>query len=205
MTTIQDRLRAADPLRFEPPPTPEARARVRQAVLAADGGAARLSTSPAWGRRAAAALVAAGLAGLVLVPSLRPSVSAPVYAAVHFELRLAEDRPGPGLREAAVGAEPRLIYLHEDALLTNDDIAGARVVPGDDTEHPDVAVVFTPAGAARLRSATAAHVNRPVAILIDGLVVMAPTVRSPFGASARLTGRFGADQAERIVRGILAR
>lgn len=205
MTTMQDRLRAADPLRYEPLPGAEVRARVRRAALAVGNDAAPRHTRPAWGRRAAVALVAAGVAGLVLLPSLRAWVSAPVFAAVRFELRLAELAPGPGLREAPVGAQPRLVYLHEDALLTNDDIAGARVVPGEDPGHPSVEVVFTPAGAARLRTATEAHVNRPVAILIDGLVVMAPTVRSPFGDAALLTGRFGADDAERIVRGIRAR
>ncbi|MGE0815987.1 MAG: hypothetical protein AB7O28_06215 [Vicinamibacterales bacterium] len=204
MTTIQDRLRDADPLHIEPAPSAEARAHVRRAVLAASAGTSRPRPWPA-GRRRVAVLVAAALGGLALVPSLRSWVAAPAYAAVRFELRLAEDRPGPGLRAAAVGAQPRLVYLHEEALLTNDDIAGARIVPGEDAGHPAVEVVFTPVGAARLRAATAAHLHRPVAVLIDGLVVMAPTVRSPFGESARLTGSFGADDAGRIVRGIRAR
>jgi protein TonB len=39
-----------------------------------------------------------------------------------------------------------------------------------------------------MQSATAAHLGRPLAILIDGRVVAAPTVKAPIGDSATLTG-----------------
>jgi preprotein translocase subunit SecD len=53
-----------------------------------------------------------------------------------------------------------------------------------------------------MRAATASHIGKPVAILLDGLVVMAPVLRTPIGASARITGSFTRAQAERIVKGI---
>jgi TonB family protein len=49
-------------------------------------------------------------------------------------------------------------------------------------------VTFNSTAAARMQSATAAHFGRPLAILIDGRVVSAPTVRAPIADSAVLTG-----------------
>ena len=43
---------------------------------------------------------------------------------------------------------------------------------------------------------------RPVALLIDGYVVVAPTVRSEVGDAARLSGDYTRAEAERIVRGV---
>jgi preprotein translocase subunit SecD len=68
-----------------------------------------------------------------------------------------------------------------------------------------VSVQFLQAGAERMKQATAIHVGRPVAILIDGAVVMAPVVRSPIGDSAVISGNFTQAEAERIAEGIATR
>jgi preprotein translocase subunit SecD len=56
-----------------------------------------------------------------------------------------------------------------------------------------------------MRRATAMHLGRPVAILIDGRVVMAPLVRSPVSESAVITGDFTRAEAERIADGMKLR
>jgi preprotein translocase subunit SecD len=68
-----------------------------------------------------------------------------------------------------------------------------------------VAITFNDAGASRMTIATAGHVGRPLAILIDGEVVMAPVLRSPITASAVISGDFMRAEAERIVSGIVGR
>jgi preprotein translocase subunit SecD len=60
-------------------------------------------------------------------------------------------------------------------------------------------------GARKMRDATASHVGRPIAILIDGNVVMAPTLRDPISADALITGDYSRAEAERIVNGISIR
>jgi preprotein translocase subunit SecD len=45
-------------------------------------------------------------------------------------------------------------------------------------------------------------VGRPVAILIDGEVVMTPVVRSAIGNSATITGNYTRAEAERIASGM---
>jgi SecD/SecF fusion protein len=63
-------------------------------------------------------------------------------------------------------------------------------------------VKFNASGAEKMRAATGNHIGRPVAILLDGQVVMAPVLRSPIDASAVVTGNFTRAEAARIVNGI---
>jgi preprotein translocase subunit SecD len=53
-----------------------------------------------------------------------------------------------------------------------------------------------------MRQATEAHVGRPVAVLIDGRVVIAPVVRAPIKESATITGSFTRAEAQSIADGI---
>jgi preprotein translocase subunit SecD len=65
--------------------------------------------------------------------------------------------------------------------VSNEDIA--RVV--DDGSGYGVAVELLPSGAERMRQATEAHVGRPMAVLVDGRVVMAPVVPGVLKARSR--------------------
>jgi preprotein translocase subunit SecD len=123
-------------------------------------------------------------------------------AAIRFEVRLAEDKPATGLREVKLSGTDGSIYIHDEVIVTNSDIAVARVVLSVRPSEYNVAIDFNSSGAEKMRAATASHIGKPVAILLDGLVVMAPVLRTPIGASARITGSFTRAQAERIVKGI---
>jgi len=130
-----------------------------------------------------------------------PSVTN-VQAAVRFEVRLAEDNSGPGLHEAKVVGSDRSIYLHEEVIVDNGDITTARIVEGSSRSQYAIEVKFSASGAEKMRAATASHIGKPMAILLDGRVVMAPTLRSLVGASAMVTGGFTKAEAEKIVNGI---
>jgi len=91
------------------------------------------------------------------------------------------------------------------AVVTNSDIAEAEVVPGNTASTFNVSIRFTPDGAARMLRATQGHLGRPVAILLDGEVVMAPVVKSPISNAAMITGNYTRAEAERIVNGIIGR
>jgi preprotein translocase subunit SecD len=124
-----------------------------------------------------------------------------VLAAVRFEVRLAEDQPIPGLVVAQVLDSGRVIYLHPETVVSNDDIAQTWV-SHDGPARFGVTVEFLPPGAERMRQATTPHLGRPVAILIDGGVVLAPVVRSPISDSAVISGNYTRAEAERIADGI---
>ena len=201
MKTASDLLRDADPLRHEPPLTDRERVRMKQAMLVASAGS---SPRPFWPRRTVALLVTAVL--LAVVGSLAGSrlwqESVVVQAQMRFEVRLAEDRPGDGLVETQIDGSDQVAYLHPEIVVTNGDIAQSSVVPGNGPAEFWISVEFTPAGAQKMRQATAEHVGRPVAILIDGEVVAAPRLRSPISISAVISGDFGRAEAETIVDGI---
>ena len=61
-----------------------------------------------------------------------------------------------------------------------------------------VTVTFSGPAAARMASGTAAHLGRPIAIVVDGQVVSAPTVKAPAGDSALLTGDFTSASAQSL-------
>jgi len=202
MPTVKQLLRFADPVRHEPPPDARQRERVRQAVMAA--ASTNAATAGHWFRAplAVAALAAMIVAG-VFAASLRgPRGSATVYAAVRFEARLAETQPGAGLTEARVTGSDRVIYLHDEVIVTNADIEHCTAVTGSGSSRYNIAVELNAAGAEKMRRATMAHEGRPMALLIDGEVVLAPVIRSPVGRSAVITGDYSKAEAERIINGI---
>ncbi|MBM3778554.1 MAG: hypothetical protein FJW23_09990 [Acidimicrobiia bacterium] len=122
---------------------------------------------------------------------------------MRFEVRLAEHAPAAGLTAAVATDSGRTVYLHSDVVVSNGDIASARLEPGDGDGQFGVDIALTATGAEQIRAASAGHVGRPMAVLIDGQVVAAPVVRSPIGEAAIITGAYSREQAERIVSGIV--
>lgn len=203
MKTVRDLLQDADPLRHEPDRLEKERGRLRQVVAVAASGA----TSPSAVRfptpLALVICIALIIVGVVVVGFQNWSQgSATLQAAIRFEVRLAEDHPAPGLTEAPMEGSDRIVYLHDEILVSNDDIVQSSVIQGDAPSRFGVAVQFNTAGARKMRQATANHIGRPVAILIDGDVVAAPVVRTAISTSAVISGDFTQAEAERIVNGI---
>ena len=199
-------LQRSDPLRHETVRHDAERARIRSAVLAATAesahppGVARLTRFSRLVPVLAMGLLIA-VAAVYVTGALRLT---PLMAQVRFELRLAEDRPAPGLLVDEVQNSKRLLYLHPETVVGNDDVAQTWVVEAAAGEYA-VGVQFLPEGAARLKQASEAHTGRPMAVLIDGRVVMAPTVRSPMSDSATISGSFNRAEAERIASGMTNR
>jgi hypothetical protein len=207
MKTIKDLLRDADPLRHEPQPPARERDRIRQAVVAA---ASDIPATPARPFRRGITLVAAVtlmLIGIVAVGSrIWSNAGGTVQAAaVRFEVRLAEAGFAAGLQEARVSGSGSVVYLHREVIVSNGDIAESRVLRGNGPSQFGVAVEFNAAGAQKMRDATARHIGRPLAIIIDGEVVTAPVLRAPISTSAVISGDYTQAEAERIVNGISAR
>jgi hypothetical protein len=203
MNDVFELLREADPLKDDSRMLDKARDEIRRRVVATSA-----LTAPSLGllRRRVAVAVGGTLAvalivfGLLLGAGYRGTVQ----AAVRFEVRLAETQAVPGLIVARVGNSDQVIYLHPEAIVTNEDIAQSWVTQ-DGPDRYGVSVQLLEAGAQRMRQATATHIGRPVAILINGQVVTAPTVRSAIGDSAWINGDYTQAEAERIVHGVAIR
>ena len=193
-------LRDADPLSEHPNSLDERRDEIRRIVVAA--ASAGPSTSGASiRRRHVLAGMAAVAAALVVAGVLGSGDRGTVQAAVRFEVRLAETQPVPGLIVAQIARTGRVIYLHPEPVVTNDDIAQSWVMP-DGPDRFSISVEFLQTGAQRMQQATVAHLGKPVAILLDGNVVIAPVLRSAITNSALITGDYSQADAERIAHGI---
>jgi len=128
----------------------------------------------------------------------------PDIAAVKVELRLAEKEREEGLIEATVADTTQTIYLHKEPLLTNKDFAEARVVL-DQLGRPAVNVIIAKAAQQKMGDAPDSHRGKPLAILLDGKVLMAPIILDRVSTSVRITGDFSQAEAERIARGLVGK
>ena len=199
MKTIKELLQNADPLRHGPEVSSSRRDASRQAVLVAAAQTAGVAPRFRIARLATVSIVVVGF--LFLGSRLLSRMGFETHAAVRFEIRLAEDMPGPGLSEARIPGSNRPIYLYPEIIVGNGDIERAEVLPGRDATFV-VGVRLTADGARKMRAATQSHIGKPIAILVDDTVVMAPTVRSSIGDQAEINGNFTREQAERIANGL---
>jgi len=197
MNTLKQLLTDADPLRHERPRLEGERERLRRAILEPRRGAPAAPSRRHGPTTAIVVVVLLSLGYLLWRPG-----PARVLAAVQFEVRLTEDRAVPGLIVAQLPDSGRLIYLYAETVAGNKDVAQATVVD-DGSGRFAVAVDFLPIGARRLQQATRDHIGRPVAILIDGRVVIAPIGRSAIADSAVIAGDLTRADAQRIANGIV--
>ena len=201
MKTLPDLLRDADPLGYEPRRSAQERRTSRQAILDSPYVAEELPRR----RIVIVAVVALTLIGIAAGSRYWSRVAVDVVAAaVRFEMRLAEENPADGLRETVIPGD-RTIYLHQETVVTNSDIAQARVTQGDAASTFSVTVTFNADGAAKMLRASQSHIGRPLAILVDGEVVTAPVLRSRITTLAIISGNYTRAEAEKIAAGILGR
>jgi len=200
MKDMRDLLKESDPLRMESEPTAADRSFQRQAIMTA--AAAMPATKSRSQTPIYLSLMLIVIAAFAIGSRLWWPFVNNVQAAVRFEVRLAERNPAPGLKEAKVAGSDSLVYLHDEVIATNADIAQAKVIPQPDGSQFWIGVTLKPAAAQRMHAATAGHIDKPMAILIDGEVITAPTVRSPIAESAIINGKITKEEAEKIVAGM---
>ena len=82
-------------------------------------------------------------------------------------------------------SEDRSVWVNPTATLVSADIERALPVR-DPTGHNSVTVVFTEAGAKKMRELSAAQMNKLVAMILDGKVIFAPLIRGAFPGPDRL-------------------
>jgi len=122
------------------------------------------------------------------------AVSLQGRSAARLEITLAENAPAAGLREAVVSGSDRRIHLHASPLATDADVTSAGVI--DTGGQFGVGVRFSGTAAARMANGTATHLGKPVAIVLDGQVISAPTLRAPISDSAVISGLTAASATE---------
>lgn len=145
-----------------------------------------------------ALLAGTGRAVVSALPLTVPSAGLPQGPQAQLEIRRASLLPVDAFAALAVDGTNQVIYVDLLALVTAADVSSARVVDAVGGLFA-VEVNFREEASEWLSRATAAHIGKPVAIMLDGHVVAAPVVRSPIGGTALLTGNFTRAQADAIV------
>jgi preprotein translocase subunit SecD len=120
------------------------------------------------------------------------------------EIRRAETAPADGLTEAKVASTDEKVYLHKAAELTNEDIASARRT-NDGLGGAAIEVILTEAGGKKMFKLTGQHLNKPLAVLLDGKVICAPIIRAKITDHAMLTGQFTAENIDQFVKSVGAK
>ena len=94
------------------------------------------------------------------------------------------------------GKENSLYLLSRTVPLTGAELDNARVETGGDYGMPVVAFKFKPEAAAKFSTLTGANVGRNMAIVLDGLVFSAPTIKGRIsGGSGIIEGQFTVEDA----------
>lgn len=136
----------------------------------------------------------------------RAALAAPAnQASPILEVRLAEEAPGAGLSETTVAGSSAKIHLHPETVVTNADVVSAHVIRGDRAGTFNVGIMFSSDGSAKMEKATQAHLNKPLAILVNGRVVSAPVLRSEIRRSAVITGDLTKAEADALAASLSAR
>lgn len=110
------------------------------------------------------------------------------------------EKPGPGAQVIygkGVGGRRQPYLVERRTLMTGDVLSDASVSPGSATEGMAVDFVLDARGAKQFGQITTANVNRNLAIILDGVVESAPTIREPItGGRGQITGRFDFAEAQ---------
>ena len=117
------------------------------------------------------------------------------------ELRLGQDDPADGLVKVTVKGTDDVIYLHKDAVLTSKEIETA-VVTKDSRGKPAIAIAFSVDGAKRIADVTKNNIDKRLAIVVDGIVISAPTIRSAIRSRAEISGNFTEKEAADIAKAL---
>jgi preprotein translocase subunit SecD len=150
------------------------------------------------GRRALFAMLP-----LLLLSCARQQARTDATPPARLEIRLAAHAPQPGFAAMVPAGAQEPVYVSPEVALSNADIGGAEYLPNEGG-GPAVGIVFTAEGAKKFADFTAAHVGGMAAILIDGRVTSAPTIRDPVtGGRATITGQFTPAQARALAASLV--
>ena len=91
----------------------------------------------------------------------------------------------------------KTLYVQKKVLLDQTDLKSASVITNQPAGKPWIQITFTDAGAKRFAKVTRQNIGKQLAIIIDGRLYSAPTIRSEIrGGRAEITGNFSEPEAQ---------
>lgn len=111
---------------------------------------------------------------------------------------IASNEPSSDLVEARIGDTNNKIYLHEAIQVAAAGISVAGVKLDTDGQHA-IQITFIRAGKANMAEMTAKHIGKLLAVVVDGQVIAAPTIREKIDGKATIPVDLTKEAIERIV------
>ena len=142
-------------------------------------------------------IIIAALTGYVTILGAQPKVL--------LEFRPCETFATAGFTPMTSAGSEQTVYVSQETVLSNEDIASARVIKLKGGNH-QISIEFSEAGVKKFANATEHSLNKPLGILVDGKLICAPIVREKIeDGKALITGQFTQEEAERIANGIVGK
>ncbi len=161
-----------------------------------------------WMGVAAALLLAAGVLTWdhAEVPRVTPATHVTTRESrqlAAFGIHLLAMGPGLGVVEASSPESPGPVYVRPERYVSEADVRSASVERAKN--GCQVGIRLTASGTRKLAELTRDHVGERIAVMLDGKVVMSPTIRSEIiDGLVALTGHFSDSRCEEIARGLSA-
>jgi preprotein translocase subunit SecD len=125
---------------------------------------------------------------------------------ITFEVHKAEQQPGNNLEEASIKRPPQTIYVHPEILLANADIRATSVEMLQITEDEirfQINVVLTSEGSEKLARIAETHMNKEIAILLDGKIVSSPWIKGQTVGRLTIASFNTRGKAESVAKGLV--
>ena len=141
------------------------------------------------------------MALLISVASLIAASSLPPP----FQLRQVLDAPSSDSEPMSIVSKEKkeTINVHKTVLLDQTALKSARVQK-DALGHPQIQITFSDEGRKRFAEITREKIGQRLAIIIDGQLYCAPTIRSEIpGGKAEISGSFTKEEAKVLAAKII--
>ena len=113
------------------------------------------------------------------------------------EVRMADFEPFPGAKQVESSQIEWKIFIAAEASFTNKDFASVAAV-GDLQGAPGLELILTEEAAARMKELSGQWIGKPMAILVNDEVVLAPIVQAELGERLIIQGRFTMEETEQL-------
>ncbi len=121
-----------------------------------------------------------------------------------LEFRLAEDTETPGWEQMTEPGSEKPIFVSPKASLNGTHVEKVSFYK-DGRGNPSIGLTLTDDGAKLMEATTSRNLGKKLAIVLDGEVVSAPTVRSTVAKEVQITGRFGKEDLLKLFRAVVLR
>jgi preprotein translocase subunit SecD len=136
---------------------------------------------------------------LILLSCTDKTAGKPIASVAVIEFRAASLSPDQGYAEMTTKDSEQKIYVSEEVLLTNADIASAAVIFSEVDSGPEVGLKMTESGKTKLEKITEQNLYKPIGILVDKQLVSAPVVQEKItGGMLKISGIASIVEATRI-------